>query len=211
MKNFLKIRSISAMIAVLTSLLLFSGCATIIDGSTSTLTFSSNVDGVRVLLNGGEIGMTPFQGEIPKPDNTSTQFTFRKDGYETTTITVGRKIVPLTIVSIIFWDLGTTDFLTGNAFTYSRNAIYVEMRPLKVAAADEALYESQAAMRKFVLQNYDDVYHQVQSGEGEYFGYIAESLEVNEAEYPELQASLSKSLTKEDMVGFAKFVAAQVK
>jgi len=184
-----------------------SGCATIIDGSTTKMNITSNVDDVKILLNGGEIGRTPFFGEVPKPESSTTQIVFKKKGYETTTITVGRTIVPITFVSIIFWDLGTTDFLTGNAFTYSRNSIFVELEPKELSMHKKKIYDKQANMRKFILQNYEEVFVQVVAGEGEYFNYITDSIGVDQLMNEPIDNLLSKKINEVDMVLFARFVA----
>mgnify|MGYP001212545827 CR=1 FL=1 len=60
-----KLKLSAVLVAMATS---FTGCATVIDGGTTDMQFTSNVDGVKILMHGGAIGKTPFMGEIPKPD-----------------------------------------------------------------------------------------------------------------------------------------------
>ncbi|HCK91739.1 MAG TPA: hypothetical protein DHW71_02065 [Gammaproteobacteria bacterium] len=202
-----KLKLSAVLVAMATS---FTGCATVIDGGTTDMQFTSNVDGVKILMHGGAIGKTPFMGEIPKPDSSVTQFVFEKEGYETETITIGREIVPITILSIISWDLGTTDFLTGSAFKYSRNAVYVEMTPVKTASFDEALYEKRADMRKFILQNYSSVYSQLKAGEGEYFDYLVSNIDTFESKEA-LQTAFVEKIDEYNMPEFAKFASMQMK
>ena len=50
----------------------------------------------------------------------------KKEGYETKTVPLVKQYDPTTILSL-FWDLSTTDFLTGAAYEYAPNTFMFEL------------------------------------------------------------------------------------
>jgi hypothetical protein len=48
------------------TLLATSACASIIDGSTQVVSFNSNPDAARVIVNGAEIGTTPLSTQVKR-------------------------------------------------------------------------------------------------------------------------------------------------
>lgn len=186
--------------------MVISGCATVLDGSTTKLKIDSNVEGVEIFLNGGKIGKTPFEGEIPKPSSTSTTFEFKKDGYKDDSLAVGRKFVPITFVSIIFWDLGTTDLATGNAFSYAQDSIYVDMTPLEPTESALEIQQNQAKIRKFILTNYSELTPNIANGEGDYLDALIELSDTeNRDEY--INTVKTKLNDSKSMVDFAESVS----
>lgn len=115
------------VVALSSLVLLLSGCATIISGSNQTLTFNSDVEGVNVYVDGALIGKTPVSASFKKNKVQTVMFT--KEGYESVTRNVTKEFDPTAVLNI-FWDLSTTDFITGAVYEYAPNAIYVEM-PVK--------------------------------------------------------------------------------
>jgi PEGA domain. len=107
-------------------ILLLSGCATIMSGSNQTLTFNSNVEGVSVYVDGALIGKTPVSASFKK--NKAQSVMFSKEGYQSVTREITKEFDPVAALNI-FWDLSTTDFITGAVYEYAPNAIYVEMPP----------------------------------------------------------------------------------
>ncbi|MEL0637286.1 PEGA domain-containing protein [Marinomonas sp. TI.3.20] len=107
--------------------ILLSGCASIISGTNQTLTFNSNVEGVNVYVDGALIGKTPVSVSFKK--NKAQTVMFKKKGYETVIRSITKKFDPVALLDI-FWDLSTTDFITGAVYEYEPNSIYVEM-PIK--------------------------------------------------------------------------------
>lgn len=110
--------------ALLATTLVLTGCATIISGSNQTLTFNSNVEDVSVYVDGSLIGKTPVSAQFKK--NKAQTVMFKKEGYEPVTRSITKEFDPVAVLNI-FWDVSTTDFITGAVYEYSPNAIYVEM------------------------------------------------------------------------------------
>ena len=104
--------------------LFLTGCATIISGTNQTLTFNSDVKDVSVYVDGALIGTTPVSAQFKK--NKANTVMFKKEGYQTVTRDITKSFDNIALGNV-FWDLSTTDMITGAAFEYSPNAIYVEM------------------------------------------------------------------------------------
>lgn len=96
-----------------------TGCASIMSGKDQQISVNSNVRGATVLINGAEVGKTPFIGKVSKPKNgEGNVITLRADGYEEKTVAVETTIEPT------FW----VNILTGGPFgsttDYSSGAMY---------------------------------------------------------------------------------------
>lgn len=104
--------------------LFLTGCATIISGTNQTLTFNSDVDDVEVYVDGALIGKTPVSASFKK--NKVKSVMFKKSGYEAVTRQITTSYDNVALLSI-FWDLSTTDMISGAAFEYEPGAIYVQM------------------------------------------------------------------------------------
>jgi hypothetical protein len=106
-----------------------SGCATIIKGTTQTVSINSNVEGAQVIVNGESVGQTPFTGQIKRKSGTTV--TVRKQGYQTKTVTL------TTEIEAIFWGniisggaIGsTTDLTTGAMYYYAPSTLEVDLVP----------------------------------------------------------------------------------
>jgi hypothetical protein len=67
-----------------------NGCATILKGSTDTVSFSSDPSGAKVYVNGSLMGTVPIQLEL-KSNQTYT-IEFRKEGYENKTVILNNSV-----------------------------------------------------------------------------------------------------------------------
>jgi len=54
---------------------------------------------------------------------------FKKEGYQTVSRDLSKSYDPVTIISV-FWDLSTTDFLTGAAMEYDPKSYFIELKKL---------------------------------------------------------------------------------
>jgi len=110
---------------VLISAIFLSGCATIISGDTETVTFNSSPEGADVYIDGAIIGKTPVSIVLEK--NKKDVVMLKKEGYQAVTRDLTKSYDPITMLSI-FWDLSTTDFLSGAAMEYAPKSYYIELR-----------------------------------------------------------------------------------
>ena len=109
------------------SLLAVTGCATITQGRTQTVSINSNVSDAQITANGVVVGRTPFTGLIARSN--STVVTVSKEGYVSKTITLD------TSVETIFWGniiIGgvvgsTTDLATGSMYKYAPATLQIDL------------------------------------------------------------------------------------
>jgi hypothetical protein len=105
----------------------FSGCASIIYGSTQKVTIDSNVQGADILINNKHVGTTPFTGTISRGNETT--LTIAKEGFRPKTITMNTSIEPIFFGNIICGGTtgSITDFATDAMYKYSPNTIQVDL------------------------------------------------------------------------------------
>jgi hypothetical protein len=111
---------------ILMSLILSSGCSTVIKGTNQPVTFQSEPNGAAIFIDGERIGSTPMTIRLTK--NKKSSVMIKKDGYDTVSRDLTKEYDPVTLLNI-FWDLSTTDMITGAAFEYEPNAYFFELQP----------------------------------------------------------------------------------
>jgi hypothetical protein len=114
---------------------LLVGCATVFTGTSQTVSISSNIEGAEVRIDGNMVGTTPYSGKVRKGSGAKTVL-ISKPGYQSQQISLHSAINPVTIISIVFWDLGTTDFISGAAWEYVPNSYYVNLLKAERSASD---------------------------------------------------------------------------
>jgi hypothetical protein len=102
------------------------GCATVFTGTNQMISINSNVEGAEVRIDGNVVGTTPYSGHVRKASGAKTVL-ISKPGYQSQQVSLHAAINPVAIMSIVFWDLGTTDFLSGAAWEYTPNSYYVNL------------------------------------------------------------------------------------
>lgn len=119
-------KRISAILFAVAAFFLLSGSATIISGTNQTLSFQSEPPGATVYLDGQVIGTTPVSVSVRK--NQKQSFMVEKQGYQTVTRDITKSYDPVALLSI-FWDLSTTDLISGAAFEYEPNSYFIKLTP----------------------------------------------------------------------------------
>ncbi|TNC86356.1 MAG: PEGA domain-containing protein [Thalassolituus sp.] len=117
----MKLLSILAIVGLLTT-----GCASIISGTSQDITFNSNPEGAKVFLNGKIVGVTPFTFSAQK--NKYNTMRIEKEGYITINRDLNKQFDGVALINV-FWDLSTTDAITGAIFKYEENSYFIEMTP----------------------------------------------------------------------------------
>jgi hypothetical protein len=108
--------------------ILLSGCASIISGTNQDITFDSNPQGAKVYMNGMIMGTTPFTFNAKK--NKFHTLRVEKEGYASINRTVSKSFDPVAIINV-FWDISTTDVLTGAILKYDENNYFFDLQPQK--------------------------------------------------------------------------------
>lgn len=105
---------------------LMFGSATIISGSTQNVQFNSKPEGATVMIDGVKTCTTPCTVTLPKSGKEKS-ISMAKDGYETNTLPMTSSYNGVALLNI-FWDLSTTDLITGSAFEYNPNNYFMELK-----------------------------------------------------------------------------------
>lgn len=100
-----------------------NGCATILKGSTDTVSFSSDPSGAKVYVNGSLMGTVPIQLEL-KSNQTYT-IEFRKEGYENKTVILNNSVGAGYIILDILFGLVPiiVDAATGNWYSLDQSHV----------------------------------------------------------------------------------------
>ena len=109
------------------AILFASGCASIIKGTSQTVSINSNVEGADVIVNGERVGTTPFTGPIKRKSGTTV--TVRKTGYQTKTVTMTTEIEAIFWGNIISGGVigSTTDLTTGAMYYYAPATLEIDL------------------------------------------------------------------------------------
>jgi hypothetical protein len=122
----------SKRIYVLSLMVLASACATIVKGTSQSVSINSNVRGATIIVNGKTLsGTTPYNGPIERKSGTTV--TLQKEGYEAKTVTL------TTEVESVFWGniiLGggigsTTDLASGAMYYYAPATLQIDLVPVE--------------------------------------------------------------------------------
>ncbi|CAI2719229.1 PEGA domain-containing protein [Nitrospina watsonii] len=157
-------------------ILIISGCATLVEGSTQTISVNSNVQGAEVLFNGQPIGVTPLTALVPKGKNAT--IVVKKEGYQAQTIAATTKITTAFWGNIITGGLlgSTTDLVSKSAYEYAPNNYYANLFPIESSSLQLKKLEHKASIRQFILFNYHSLIVDASRGQGEYLDALAHIL-----------------------------------
>ncbi|HVN57256.1 MAG TPA: PEGA domain-containing protein [Bacteroidales bacterium] len=108
-------------------LLLASGCATILTGTTDNITFSSTPQGATVYKDGLELCKTPCTVPVKRSLN-KTDIEFSLDGYQTRYFTLDKEMNVVSIINLGNMCGWAIDASTGSLFRYSRKSYDLEMK-----------------------------------------------------------------------------------
>ena len=118
-------KKIIISLSILSALIICTGCATVLSGTSQTITFDSSPSGASVFLDGQRIGATPFTTTLKK--NKYSSFRIELEGYHIISRQLDKNVDLVALLNI-FWDLGTTDFITGAVYKYSQNSYFVQLQ-----------------------------------------------------------------------------------
>ncbi len=102
------------------------GSATIFSGSTQSIAIDSEPSGAKVFVDGQLRGVTPLSVMMDKSVS-SHEIRVQKEGFADVNVPFSKSFDPVAILNI-FWDLSTTDFLTGNVMEYAPNNYYFTLQ-----------------------------------------------------------------------------------
>lgn len=113
------------LLGTLTCASLMFGSATIFSGGNQSIAIDSEPTGAKVYVDGQLRGVTPLSVMMDKSVS-SHEIRVQKEGYADINVPMTKQMDPVAILNI-FWDLSTTDFLTGSVMEYSPNNYYFQL------------------------------------------------------------------------------------
>lgn len=143
------------------SICILSGCGTVFSGTTQAVSIDSNVQGASVAIDGNVVGVTPFAGKIQRRKDSIALVS--KAGYTSQPVALSTTFNPLSIISIVCWDLGTTDCLTGACWEYAPSSYYVNLRP---AGSSYQQFERDSQLKAFAMTYHGDFQSELAAGKG---------------------------------------------
>ncbi|MDR0664730.1 MAG: hypothetical protein LBF86_04315 [Helicobacteraceae bacterium] len=102
----------------------FSGCATVLTGTKQNVTLQTyDSKPAKAIVSG--VGQVTLPSSVSvKKGSGSVQISVLEDQCtNASAFANSARFNPITLISIVSWDLGTTDFLTGAAWQYDDNII----------------------------------------------------------------------------------------
>ena len=136
------------------------GCATVITGTSQVVTIDSNIKGADVMIDGNHVGVTPFSGKIRRQKDAVAMVTM--DGYAAQPVPLTTSFNSVAVLNI-FWDLSTTDFLTGAVWEYAPSSYYANLKPDGVADAD---FKKRTTVIAFAMTYFGDLQTELAAGSG---------------------------------------------
>lgn len=141
---------IALLIFAVTASGVFSGCATIFNGTEQDVKFNSDPSGAKILIGNAKRGTTPTTLSLIKPGLKDTRVTFVKEGYEDRTITLQKQFAKASILNVI----GPTlvgfgvDAFSGALFNYYPSEYTAELERKTASAATPSKGATLYSMRE---------------------------------------------------------------
>jgi hypothetical protein len=114
-----------------------TGCATMANGSRQSVTVNSTPNRAQVFVNGAEVGVTPWTGQVARAKSTTLEI--KKEGHEPQTILLNGRYSPefwFSVVISFFTPLtclSTTDLAGGSCYEYDTDMFAVTLPPSATA------------------------------------------------------------------------------
>ena len=147
-------------------LIMLTGCATIISGTTDDISFSTNAEPVKVYVDGLYVGDTPLKVAVEKKVGEGRLVRFEKAGYKTQEFNLKNRFDAVAILDIFsVVTSGGIDVLTGAIMEYSPKEYHVEM--LEDGQVILENHSKQIQFASFVLTNAEVIKENLAAGGGE--------------------------------------------
>lgn len=164
------------LILVSAGIMLSTGCASIIDGKSQTVSFASNPDGATVSLNGNQIGKTPVSVVLERKSG-SQPLKFSKEGFKDSEVQLTSGMNTWVLGNLISGGLlgSTTDGLSGAAFQYSPGSYMVTLQPAEgVSLPGNLSTTDKQKLVNFIVAGYSHITVELVSGTGPYLSSLME-------------------------------------
>ena len=181
---------------ILVLVMVSSGCATILDGSSQPVNIDSSPHGARIYVNGVEVGTTPLSMLMKR--SKSTMILAKKNGYEDQQLALQTKINNTFWVNILTGGpLGsTTDYASDAMIEYSPNMYHITLNPIPLLQSHEGGFavergartrmehesiRTERQVRNYILRYHAYLTTDISRGQGEYLSSLHTMLHLSES------------------------------
>lgn len=140
--------------AALSGLLGLGGCATLVSGSSQSVSFDSSPEGAKVLVNGTPVGVTPFAVMLKR--ESGTVVTVKKDGYRPQSFPLKSRFNPYFWGNILVGGLigSSIDVISGATVEYKPHHYFTTLEPLTAQSAGSDIQDKRTMVSQFIVSNY---------------------------------------------------------
>jgi hypothetical protein len=160
------------------NILMLSSCASVIDGSTQVVVFTSTPAGAEVILDGQAIGITPLTAELERSG--SKLVTVRMNGYNDQVIVMSTEFNPTVFGNIITGGTtgSSTDSTTGASLKYSPNSYHASLVATAASEEEARLQQIKWGIARYIMVSYPRLLDDLARGEGEHLDALYDALAV---------------------------------
>lgn len=162
-------RFFAISVAVLFGSGFFSGCSTIVSGSTQSVSFTSNPEGATIEVDGRTLGKAPLTVTLKK--RSGQRLSASLDGYKTVTLPLETRLNGWFWGNIVFGGgIGsTTDGMSGSMNEYSPSHYMITLPPAGTSAIEgKVRLSDEQKIKDFVVVGYRQILEDLRNGQGEY-------------------------------------------
>lgn len=203
--------------------MVYSGCATVLDGSSQPVNIDSSPHGARIYVNGIEVGTTPLSMQMKR--SKSTMILAKKNGYEDQQLALQTKINGTFWVNILTGGPfgSTTDYASDAMVEYSPNMYHITLNPIPSMQSNEGGFavergartriehesiRTERQVRNFILRNHAYLTADISRGQGEYLSSLYTMLQLPESGET-LKRIRGLSASNQEAPSFAEAVLSQ--
>ena len=180
------------------------GCSTVFKGTKQTLTFTSSPSKAQVIIDGRSMGVTPLSISLKK--NKYDVVIIKKKGYDYQTMPLDKSYDVTTLLSI-FWDLSTTDLLSGAAYEYEPNNFHFVLEKEGADLSGSSSFESR--VQHLVLGFGDDIRYELVTEPNEALNTLVHILESQTSRKVDLQELSTLSASTNNNLEFSEVILAE--
>ncbi len=137
-------------------LFILCACGTVFSGTTQDISIDSNVKDVSVYIDGAFVCKTPCIYPVERASG-SVSIVGKKKGYEDVGMAVKTKMNPAVWGNLIFVYSWTTDLVSGGAWKYRQDGVYLNMERDNMRKAEADQFRKDSAVRRFSLFAYSEL------------------------------------------------------
>ena len=152
-----------------------AGCATLFTGTVDRLSFTANVPGVRLSVDGMPKGELPLTVEMSRNFMGGQLFVarFERPGYRTQEFRLQREFNAVAILDVSSpLTSGGIDVLSGALMQFSPRDYHLELQPEGAGPPEEAALR-RADVHRLALVGFGDLQRELARGEGEHLDALA--------------------------------------